>query len=126
MLKHQIFKGVLFIIFAVPGALLSVFSGIFLIASFSIPEDKMPFSVTVLSLLYLAGAALTIVGLGKIKQWLYGLVFLTMPLTFWLFALVDSLAHLGMLPFLGFVGGSAFLTYRLVDKFYADRTAPQD
>jgi hypothetical protein len=120
-LQTKIWKGVLFILFAIPGALIAVFAGIFLIASFSVPKDRIPDTPILYAIALLTGTFMTLLGLGKIKQWLYGLVFISMPLTFWLYALINPNMIGETWTFLAFIGGMAYLTFRVVNNFYTKK-----
>lgn len=117
-LKTNLLKGLLFVFFAIPGAFLCVFSGIAIIGSFSTPPEKMPARLSILIITYLVGGFFTLLGLGKIRQWLYGAVFLVMPISFWIFALIDTRGMFGMFPLIAVVGLSGYAAYRLVKRFY--------
>ncbi|NOT47227.1 MAG: hypothetical protein HOP17_05690 [Acidobacteria bacterium] len=119
--KSGVSKGLFFVIFAVPGALIAVFSGIFLIASFFEPKERVPSNPAILFGALVAGTFMTLLGLGKIRQWLYGLVFLSMPLSLWLYALINPTAIGGTFPFLGVIVLSAYGTFVLVKRHYSKR-----
>ena len=116
-------KAFLFIFLAIPGAFLGAFSGIFLVMEFSTPEDKLPARPFTLACLFVAGILLTMIGLGRTRQPLYGLVFVTIPASVWLVTLVNPTAFGGTLPFLAAVGGSAYFVYGRVDDHYKKKHA---
>jgi hypothetical protein len=114
-------KGVLFILFAVPGALIAVFAGILLIASFFESKEQVPGNPILFAIALLIGAFMTLLGLGKIKQWLYVLIFISIPIAFWLFALINPNLIGGVWALMAFIGGLAYLTFRFVNNFYAKK-----
>lgn len=69
----------LFIVFAVPGALLFVFASIYLTAQFFDKRLESQFAYPIL--LSTLGAGATLVGLRKLREWKYIFVFLSFPLS---------------------------------------------
>jgi hypothetical protein len=76
-MRSKIFDIFLFICLAVPGALLFVFSCFFLIAQFFEPKQDLIFIYPIT--LSLVGAIVTLIGIKKIKQWLFIIVFASIP-----------------------------------------------
>jgi hypothetical protein len=91
-------KIILFVILGIPGALLFVFSSIiFLIKIF---DPKVPTGNFTLVVLILTGTILTLVGLEKLHQWKYILVFASIPFSFFLAGLVAIVVTMIGLPVL--------------------------
>jgi hypothetical protein len=96
----------LFVLFAVPGSLIFLFSSLILILGIS---DT------------------TLLGVEKLKQWLYIFVFIASPFVFFLFHLIP-LPTTGVFPFLFFIieilamFGVPFVIFRYVKSYYANRT----
>lgn len=111
-------KIVLFVLLAIPGALVSVFSGIILFGKVLSP-DKFPGHPLMLISLCFLGALFVIIGIGKYREWLYVLVFFSMPLAFLMYSFINPMLIGGMIPFLLFVAGSAGAVYSCVKKYYA-------
>lgn len=123
--RKKILAGLLFLSCAIPGlALLLICSG-FLIGFFIDPTSSTPNPI--LSILgAVLGLLLILIGTGQLKNWAYSLVFLSMPVSLIVFALVIPASWIDILgPVIGgklgpalIAGGAAFLTYRFVRSFY--------
>ena len=120
-LKKGFIKILLFVIFAIPGALAAVFSGIVMVAQFFDSHEKFPGSPVVLFLIFLTGIFATLLGLGKIKQWLYGLVFVSIPFFFWLYLLLNPKMFGGTILAMLVIGGMSFFVFYKIKDFYEKR-----
>jgi len=124
--NKYILKIVLFIFCGIPGGMLILFSVAFLFANIIDPSPQNP-SIVQATIYFLLGCLLTLIGIGKIKQWLYVFVFLSIPIVFFSFLFLDEIMKgfadkLGgfivplMLACVAFI---AFLMKGFVDKYYS-------
>jgi len=117
-MKSKLLTIVLFVFCAVPGVMMFVFSSIILIAEIIDPYSKGQENKFVLLAVSLAGMVLTLIGIGKWNRWMYSLVFLSIPISFWICGLIipDS----GLLCIF-LVTVSAFLTLTAIRRYYQKR-----
>ena len=66
----------------------------------------------------LVGGLLMLIGVGRWKQWAYLLVFVAIPLSLYLYIMIDPKGRGGSLSLAAFVGICAFLTLQGVRAFY--------
>ena|SRR5215831_20135984 len=116
----RIGQRIIFAIVGVPGAALFAFSSFALLGKIFDPRADLP-STGVLLFACSAGFAATLVGIGKIKEWFYGLVLISFPLSFWFWALVNPNMVGGLLLMLTFVAAVAAGTLRVVHYYYRKR-----
>jgi hypothetical protein len=118
MKNNKILKIVVFIIFGIPGALLFVFSGMLLIGKIMTQDSVHHPSEIYTSTGCIIGLIFTLVSVDKIKQWLYSLVFISIPISFWVYSLLNPKAIGGTFPLLAFVGIIAFLVFNYIKQHY--------
>jgi len=112
--------GLFFILFAIPGlALFLVFSAL-LFAVFFDPSSNLPHPI-VSAATAVVGLVLILLGVGKLRQWIYSFVFLVIPLALYGYFLVDRGAVGGKLAPGVFAGLVALVTYYVVRRFYGRR-----
>ena len=110
---------VLFILLGIPGAFVFVFSSIAIAGKFLDPKADLP-NYSVLLVACVLGIIFTLIGIGKIKMWLYALVFISFPLSFWLYALINPNMYGGTISLLIFIAVIGFGTLRLVQYYYGE------
>jgi hypothetical protein len=89
-MKSKLKTGILFLFFAIPGVLTFVFSSIILVLGIWDSSVWVRFNLFILLGLTFLGAVMTLIGIEKIKQWLYIAVFLSFPIEFYLTAIIGD------------------------------------
>ena len=118
-LRSKIYKGLLFLLCAIPGLALFLVYTLYLAVHFYAPEGRVP-GPLLSSALAIAGILLMLIGVGKWRQWLYILVFLSIPLSFGVFAAIGLGSGVAFFP-AALAGVVAFLTLFCVRQYYARR-----
>lgn len=72
----------------------------------------------------LVGGFLMLIGVGQWKQWAYLFVFAAIPLSLYLYIVIDPKGRGGSVSLAAFVGICAFLTLYAVRAFYRWRNQP--
>jgi hypothetical protein len=83
-------RGLSFVFLAIPGALTLALSGIIMVGKICDPNGA-PTGYPMLLLLAVAGALFTLVGLGKLCQWKFIFVFLSVPLSLFMSGIIVPL-----------------------------------
>lgn len=107
----------LFIILGIPGALVFVFSSILLIGKALDPKTDLP-NRSGLLIACVFGIAAALIGIGKIKEWMYSLVFIAFPLSFWIWVLINPDVFGGTVFMLVFVGFAVLGSLKAVRYYY--------
>lgn len=121
MKKEKVLQATLFIVLGIPGAFIFVFSGIALFAKLFDPrldsKTNLP-SFSALLGLCVVGLIITLIGVGKLKKWLYAIVFLAFPISFWLWALINPQMDGGIITMMMCIGLVVFGSLKAVQHFY--------
>jgi len=121
--KGKFLKAVLFIFLGMPGSLLFVFCSTLLLGISLYPTIAGSFpSPIYLVIMSALGLFMALMGAGKLKQWLYSAAFLTIPISFFLFAIIDNYFHFtrgkGLLELGIFMSIVSFLISKAVSRHY--------
>ena len=113
-------KAILFIFVGIPGLCVFLFSSMAL--TFVFTEENLTISLQVIFLIMLipVGTVLTLIGVGKLTQWLYIFPFLAFPISALSSVLLSSKLHIDTnneLMLLGFVLGPIIILY-FVRRYY--------
>lgn len=117
----KILQIILFVFLGIPGALIFVFSSILLIGKSVDSTQKLP-DLSILIPACVISIPATLIGIGKLKQWLYSFVFLAFPLGFWLWALINPNMIGGITLMSGFVILLAIGILKAVRHYYEKQT----
>ncbi len=120
-MNSKLITALLFVLCGIPGVFMFIFSSIFLIATIVDPQSKGPKNTVVLVGIGLIGIFMTLLGVGKLNQWVYSLVFVAIPLSFWLYALINPKVIGGTLGLILFIGLASYLTFYGVQRYYRYR-----
>lgn len=121
--KSKVWASFLLIFCGIPGVLAFVFSSIVLVGRMFDPRMRADLGLRptiLLVVISIVGLALSLIGVGKWRQWRYALVFIAIPFSFLVFALLGYYAHfmpgLGVLGFGICLGAAAWLALKFVRR----------
>jgi hypothetical protein len=129
-MKSKITTSLLFLFFAIPGALMFVFSSMIVVLGIWDSTVWLRFDQLLIVGLTIAGAFLTLIGVEKVKQWLYIFVFLSFPFGFYLVGLIDRMTEKRP-PLIFFLTstlamfGIPIVIYRYVKKYYLNQISEE-
>ncbi len=85
--KHRMIRSVLFLVFGIPGLIIFLISSVLLFTDIDLYCEGPIFNPIFQIIGILIGVLLILVGVNKLKEWLYGLVWFAFPLSFafWIF-----------------------------------------
>lgn len=119
-IKKRLLRYIIFITCAVPGLFILLFCFFNLWAAMDAAEIGHINSITAI-VGVIVGLALMLVGVGKWRQWQYGLVFLSVPLSFIGYTYLDSKAKGGKLAPIIFTTAVALLVNYIVKISFPGR-----
>lgn len=114
---YLLFRVLIFLLCSLPGLCLMVFCFMNLLPVFY-NDDAGQINPIAASIGFVAGLILMLVGVGKWREWRYGLVFLTVPLSFFGYIVFDSKIKGGKLAPVIFTIAVVSLVHYLVKRSY--------
>ncbi len=121
--KSNFVKGLLFVFCALPGLALFLASTGLLFAAFYDPRSNIPHPI-ISATIAAIGMILMLVGIGKWQNWAYLFVFLSIPISTFVYIMFDSQAKGGILGLGVTILSISFVVLFAIKRFYqgkADR-----
>jgi hypothetical protein len=121
--KNTFLKAVIFLFCGIPGVLVFAFCSILLLGVILYPSsaESLPHPIFLI-MISPGGLLLALIGAGRLRQWLYAFVLLAIPISFFLFGLIDKYFNIsrgkGLLELGIFICIVTFLLSKAVRRHY--------
>jgi hypothetical protein len=124
----KLLQGLLFILVGIPGLLLFLYSTLALVVELGAPRHRQPELIAISAVLLPIGAFFLLVGVGKLRQWLYILVFMSFPISLGIFGKISLLIGYRDKGAQWIIasGVIACVVYVFVKRYYDQRSQSRD